>query len=304
MKDWEQFEVAVERFVAALDPSVTVRRNVKLPDRDTGLPRQRDVWIETKICNLFPIKILISCKNWATKLDEGDIDAFIGELRSSGAHKGVLYSAGGYTKPAILKAQALSISCCKLYQNEPADIPESLMFAFYCCVPQCRIRIEPEGREAWADVPFADILSHPATRAEGGETLLDELAREFHAAEAEAATFFSKGLREIKAWSVSIRLEGSPPLTLALEGQWVVYRAKVEAHLLDGSYSFTEHEFIGTQYSPWVDTRSSHPGPHWEQIAESPEQLSPDFGVIVLFGGDLHAALIENFGKKLLRDIA
>ena len=36
MKDWEQIEVAVERFVAALDPRVKVRRNVKLSDRDTG----------------------------------------------------------------------------------------------------------------------------------------------------------------------------------------------------------------------------------------------------------------------------
>jgi hypothetical protein len=75
MKAWEQFEVAVERFVAALDPRVTVRRNVKLPDRDTGRLRQRDVWIETTIYNLFPVKVLISCKHWTTKLDESDIDA-------------------------------------------------------------------------------------------------------------------------------------------------------------------------------------------------------------------------------------
>lgn len=303
MKDWEQFEVAVERFVAALDPSVTVRRNVKLPDRDTGRLRQRDVWIETTICSLFPVKILISCKHWATKLDEGDIDAFVGELRSSGAHKGVIYSASGYTEPAILKAQALSISCCKLYQNEPADIPESLMFPFYCCVPQCRICIEPEGREAWADVPFADIFSRPTTVDESGETLLGELTREFHAAEAEAAKDVTKGLRELKTWSLSIRLEGSPPLTLVVEGQWVIYRAKLEAHLLDGSYSFTEHQFTGTQYSPSVDTQSGHPGPHWERLTDPPEQLSPGFGIIVLSRGDLRAALVEKLGKKFVRDL-
>ena len=72
MQDWERFEVAVAQFVAALDPTVTVLRNVRLPDRDTGKLRQRDVWIETKICNLFPVKVLISCKDWERKLHEGD----------------------------------------------------------------------------------------------------------------------------------------------------------------------------------------------------------------------------------------
>jgi hypothetical protein len=227
MKAWEQFEVAVERCVAALDPRVTVRRNVKLPDRDTGRLRQRDVWIETTICSLFPVKVLISCKHWATKLDEGDIDAFVGELRSSGAHKGVIYSAGGYTDPAILKAQALGISCCKLYQTEPADIPESLMFAFYCCTPQYRIRIELEGRRAWSDVLLADIFSRPAAVADSSETLLDELVREFHSAEAEAVKEAEKGPCHLKAWALSVRLEGSFPLTLILEGRWVIYRASL-----------------------------------------------------------------------------
>ncbi len=303
MKDWEQFEVAVERFVAALDPRTTVRRNVKLPDRDTGHLRQRDIWIETKICNLFPVKILISCKHWATKLDEGDIDAFVGELRSSGAHKGVIYSAGGYTAPAIHKARALDISCCKLYQTQPGDIPESLMFAFYCCTPQYRIRVEPEGRKAWSDVPLADIFNRPIDVTNDSETLLDELVRKFHAAEAEAVNGAEKGPSHLNPWALSVRLDGSGPLTLILEGRWVIYRARMEAHLLDGSYSFTEQQFVGTQYSPWVDTQSDHPGPHWEQVTNPPEQLSPGVGMIILSSGDLRRGLVENFGTKCVRDL-
>lgn len=302
MKDWEQFEVAVQRFVAALDPNVTVRHNVMLPDRDTGSLRQRDVWIETKISNLFPVKILISCKHWATKLDEGDIDAFIGELRSSGAHKGVIYSAGGFTEPAILKAQALSISCCNLYQNEPADIPESLKVAFYCCAPQYRIRTEPEGREAWSDVLLADIFNR-TTADEGGRTLLDELVHNYHLAEDEATKEVAKRPRPPKAWALSVCLEGSPPLTLILEGRWVTYRARLEGILLDGSYLFTEHQFIGSQDSPWIDTHSGHPGPDWEKVTDPHEQLSPGSVMIVLSRGDLRSGLVENFGGKCVRDL-
>lgn len=89
-KGWKDFETAVARFIAALDPDATVKHNVYLPDRDTGHPRQRDVWIEARICGVFPVKVLVSCKRWDRKLNEQDIDAFVGELRSSGAHKGVI----------------------------------------------------------------------------------------------------------------------------------------------------------------------------------------------------------------------
>jgi hypothetical protein len=63
----------------------------------------------------FPLKILVSCKKYKRKLDQQDIDAFNGELISSGAHKGVIYSYSGFNKYAIEKCKVLGISCCKLY---------------------------------------------------------------------------------------------------------------------------------------------------------------------------------------------
>lgn len=158
-KDWGKFELAVKNLVAALDPNAKVKHNAKLPDLDTGKLRQRDVWVEAKVCNVYPFKILISCKRWSRKISQQDLDAFIGELRSSGAQKGVLYSFKGFSKPAIEKAKRLGISCCKLYQDEVPDIPKSLIISFYCCNSSYRLRINSEAFNDWGNFTFQQIFS-------------------------------------------------------------------------------------------------------------------------------------------------
>lgn len=69
------------------------------------------------------LKVLISCKRNKSRKSQQDIDHFSGELMHSGAHMGLLYAHGGFTKPALIKAKALGISCCTLYENQPADMP-------------------------------------------------------------------------------------------------------------------------------------------------------------------------------------
>ena len=162
MTDWENFEAAVARFVKALDPRASVRHNVHLPDRDTGMPRQRDVWVEALVAGMFPVAVLISCKRWKRKLSEQDIDAFVGELASSGARIGVLFSLAGFTAPAIAKAKAHSISCCRLYHNQPADIPESLYLSVYCCATSFRVGLNSEALPALGDATFGEIFDLPA----------------------------------------------------------------------------------------------------------------------------------------------
>ena len=132
---WKEFEKAVAKFVAALDPNASVKHDIKLPDIHTNTSRQRDVWIEAKVCNHFPVTVFISCKRNNRPLSQQDIDAFNGELISSGAHLGVIYSYTGFSNNAINKAKILRISCCRLYKKEPPDIPNTLLFvSFYCCI--------------------------------------------------------------------------------------------------------------------------------------------------------------------------
>lgn len=77
-------------FLQALDPSARVIRDVMTPDRETSLPRQRDVWIETTFGGHLPLTILVSCKRTKAKISQQEMDAFRGELMASSASLGVL----------------------------------------------------------------------------------------------------------------------------------------------------------------------------------------------------------------------
>ncbi len=305
MTEWSDFEIAVTAFVTALDPKAKVRHNVRVPDRDTGLPRQRDVWVEAVICGIFPVTVLISCKKWKRKLSEQDVDAFVGELESSGAHKGVLYSYAGFTRPAIAKAQARSISCCRLYRNQPADIPELLFLSFYCCATSVRLGVNSDALPALGDTTFGEVFDLPAAGHANAVGLLVALFKEAEKGAVGDATrrgAFPTGFRT--AIQVEFKEPGARPLTVSLEGKWRIYRAKLEAHLLNGTYSFTEGQFSGSQTSPWIDRLGPDPGPGWELIDGPPASLQVGTGVVFLFAGDVERQLAELFRGKRLRELA
>ena len=302
MKEWEQFEVAVEQFVAALDPRASVRRNVLVPDRDTGHSRQRDVWVETTVCNLFPVKILISCKDWAAKLDEGDIDAFIGELRSSGAHMGVIYASSGFTEPAIRKAQVVGISCYKLYSDEPPDIPGALLFQFYCCVQSYRFGLAGDDLQAWTDVSLAALFERNSPDDTAPNKLLDVLCRGFEEGGKESIKALTERSCVPPPWVQRVSFtDRVPPLHLSLEGKWRLYRSKLEASLLQGTYSFTENRFVGTSFTPWIDMKGEEPGPGWEVLNPETPEIQRGLVVVTLYA-DIRRTLTEDYSARKVGD--
>jgi hypothetical protein len=308
-KNWEQFEIAVAQFVAALDPAAKVEHNVLLPDKDTGHLRQRDVWIEARVCQLFPIKVLISCKRWGKKLDEQDIDAFVGELRSSGAQKGVIYSFSGFTEPAIRKAKVLDICCCKLYDSRPPDIPESLFFSVYCCTPVFRIALLEQPDRAWGIKTFDDLFALRFSGDKEGITLIDQLATIYQEGEMEATSEMIDSRQFPKPWQVVVEFtteEKEKPLTLkiAVEGNWKVYRGRLEAHLLKGSYSFTTGEFFGEQSLPMIDMRGPEPGPGWELVQNPPAKIELNSAVFALTEGHFREAAIRQLGPHRIEGLA
>jgi predicted helicase len=129
---YREFERAVYDFVKALDPSATVLFDHKVPDRDTRTPRQVDVWVEAKLLGHFPVSVLVSCKAHKRKVDIAKMDAFVKEVQSAGASLGVIYSTSGFTPGALRKAKAHGLPCCRLYRDQPADIPQTLFLWNYC----------------------------------------------------------------------------------------------------------------------------------------------------------------------------
>jgi hypothetical protein len=297
---WLEFEKAVACFAAAMDSNARVCHNAKLPDRDTKRPRQRDVWIEAKVCGHFPVHVLVSCKRYARKLHQGDIDTFVGELASSGAHKGVLYAYSGFNAAALEKAAAHGICCCRLFQNEPSEIPLSLSFGdHYCCAAQIQLQLSPGSQLDWGFRTWGDLLLTPIP-GEGG-LVVDAVTKAFHEAEHKAvleARLTGPFPHPFEASLLVPASNSHPSFQITAFGRWKVFRSRQEFVLLNGSYSHTTGDFRGSIYGPSIDRLSTHPGPGWEQIDELPLSLT-NTTVAVLYRADTRSALLESQGPHV-----
>jgi len=259
--DWRSFEQAVTAFHQALDPNAKIIHDYRTPDGQTGLPRQRDVWIEMPVFGgLSVLKVLISCKRKKSRMSQQDIDHFSGELIHSGAHMGLLYAHGGFTKPALIKAKALGISCCSLYENRPADMPEVLRFDAYCFRERCRI--DALG----LTVAKLGVLLDAPLASEGGRTVLARLVADYDVEREATMAVATETLRPTWEAALGLDVGDGQTVTIRLSSAWSVYRAKPEAWFLNGAYSFTQQVFAGEMSTPFVDQGSTHPGPGWNLI--------------------------------------
>ena len=301
-KPWREFEEAVAIFAAAMDPCAKVSHDVRLPDRHSRRPRQRDVWIEAKICRHFPVAVLVSCKHWKKKVAENDIDAFNGELQSSDAHKGVIYSYSGFTRPALEKANVLGICCCSLYRGEPPKVPDCLIFHAYHCRSRVSLAVSPFPFSGWAIKTWGDLFDVPLSTDESQTAVLDELVRRFMQAEREAAKPLNQSGRRVPRpfeaeVLVSPLSDKQVPLRVVAHGTWRFFRAKLEAYLLKGSYSFSTGQYIGEIATPSIDRLSADPGPGWELLDSEPEDLSRSL-VMLLYHGAMKEVLLEGLAAK------
>lgn len=270
-KTWKQFELAVAALLKALDPSAVVSHDTYIADQDTGTPRQRDVWIETTFGGHFAIKILVSCKRKSAKISQQDMDAFIGELRSSGAHKGVLYSYRGFTKPALAKAERLGISCCVLHSDSPPHIPEMLAFSAFHFAEEQRLTLDPAPPAP--GLSWQDIIELPTTTSEGDKPAIEQLAQLYHRDDDAVQSRLGELPPPCRVVEVPVSIPGQERASrMIVESFWRVHRAKIEAWCVNGSYSLTDKDFKGTIATPAVDTWSNDPGPGWELV--DAEQIS------------------------------
>lgn len=268
-----EFERAVYAFVEALDSSAEVLFNHKVQDRDTNTLRQCDVWINAKFGGHWPLSILVSCKDHSRKLNIGDIGTFCNEVHSTGANTGVIYSKSGFTKPAILKAKANSIACCRLYQNEPPDIPEVIWFEHFTCTQSINLVLKTDLRgskfKTWNDLfdlqgidsktIILDIISETFIRSG------DQVVSEYKELVKEKRDSFPQD------WGTELRFtvdEIDREIQVQIWGHWKRYHARLEASLLSGSYCLTGESFKGEQIGPSIDVKGDHPGEHWVEITE------------------------------------
>ena len=292
--DWKIFENSVAAFLSALAPAARITRNAYLPDVDTGEHRQRDVWIETSLGGHIPITILVSCKHKRKKLSQQDLDAFAGELRSSAANKGIIYSFSGFSRPALLKAEKLGISCCNLYVDRSPDIPEVLQFKAYCFREM--FRIKASGGIIRSEDQIGELLSSEIEIDGKKETIVAAISASYE--EARPKPLKVEAMRTPPIWCGELFLEYGPfrnHAALRLESGWRVYEAKLDAWLLNGSYSFGNSHFHGSITTPWIDGAAAHPGPGWKEIDFSSERAEQNVISVFLTHGNPETDLRQQY---------
>ena len=304
---WKEFEIAVGNFVEAFrDPNAVVTPNFYYNDKHTGSRRQCDVWVEAKVCNFFPIKVHISCKHKSRKVSEQEMDAFIGELASSGADKGVIYSLKGFTKQAVTKAKVNEISCCQLYQNSPPDLPVSLCFpGIYCFAPSFKLHTYagPPFFKTWNDIFNLSIVYEGEIRQ-----AIDVIIECEEKKEKEYAALRNETDPEPQDWTYTLEIKPVDftinNFQITIIGFWRVYRGKLDAHLANGTYSMTENEFKGVYEWPVIDTFGPTPGDGWEATERNPSDKNSMR--MIFFCGNRESTkkgMIDKIGIQLLNNV-
>lgn len=300
-KPGRTFEIAVYDMVKALDASAEVIFDHKVPDRDVPETlRQVDVWINATVGGHWPISVLISCKDHKRRLNVGDIEKFLGEVRSTGASTGVIYSHSGFSKAALEKARVNGTSCCRLYQNAPADIPAILMFSSYLCAPSFQLVLPQESACGVPEI-WNDIFDMPVKNGDATRSVLEVLGDAFRAAEASAKSAMKPSCfpsdMSIETWIVS---QDDPALqfVIVVRLYWRRYRGRVDAHLLNGSYCFSNKHFHGAQTGPWIDMRGPHPGEGWAEIVDPARALPERCLLAILTGGNFEELARQTLGHQ------
>lgn len=302
-----QFEKAVFNFIKTLDPSAEVRFDQSILDRDTGTPRQCDVWINAKFGGHWPLSILVSCKDRrksGRKLDISHIGTFCDEKRSTGADMGVIYCNTGFTQPAIKKAKNNNIACCRLYENEPSDIPEAIWLNHFACAATVQLGLNVYSTTTTFNT-WNDIFNLQLVYENKHETVLDVIHEVFHLSEKQVASKRQPTDAFPSDWHTVITFkieEIRAEFQVLLRGHWKRYRAKSEAILLDGSYCFSDQSFRGGSTGPLINIQATHPGKDWVEI--DTEEMIPTRNIFttILMDGDTAQALRDGYGTKSLNE--
>lgn len=117
-KEFEKLIATVEEAVHNL-PGVQVLHDVKLPTKYGG-ERQIDILI-LEDRGRFTYKTIIECKNTQSKVTVNTVGGFKELVESVGAHQGIIVSASGFQKGALLSTKDTNIFLYQLSQTSELE---------------------------------------------------------------------------------------------------------------------------------------------------------------------------------------
>lgn len=272
----EQFERAVAEFARELMPEAVVQFDARVPDIDTGTLRQADAWISYRLGDHIPIQVLVSCKDHARVMDVGEVETFAAEMRSLGATHGVLYSRSGFGENAIKKAKALSISCCRFFENAPPEKPSELLLSAYAALPSFHLTVEPLGPDAPSHLLWRDVLPLRARVGESDESVAGIIeAASIGLFEYTDASGFEGSVQSCPQDArvrVMVRpLSGCPPFRVTILIVWSWHTATLDAFRLHGSFNVSAPDFKGKATLPFLPLDGIM-GEGWQRSGPPPAQ--------------------------------
>ena len=118
---WQEYQEAVAVFYEQTDGFGNVRRNVMVPDKITGQPRQIDVLIEIEAKG-HSIKLVVDAKFHSESIDVREVESVLALSASVGANKSIIVAANGWTAPAKKKADHVGCGLELLTLEEALDL--------------------------------------------------------------------------------------------------------------------------------------------------------------------------------------
>lgn len=289
-KGWRRFEIAVADFLTAGLPNARVIHDINLPDAHTGLPRQRDVWIEWTDSGR-TWTALASCKRYNRCLNQQDMDHFHGEFLSSGADIGIVFSYDGFNKAALAKAKVLGFTCWSI-SSDSRGLPSSIKLpSFFHIIPKSiALKLDQTTELVGQFNTWADVLDLPL----GEGTVEEELIALFQ--RFQSSNHAWEGWISGSPVTLNVNVEGRIRAQLILLARCSVYTAPREVMLVAGSYEFTSNSFIGSQATPWINSRSYDPGPAWNPV-KNPPQTQPYNSIATIMWPDLNS-MLTNYKRQ------
>lgn len=98
--DWKEYEQEIAAYFAEEYPEARFVPNAKVFGRFSRVERQIDLLIEEQTSD-FAFRVVVDAKHRGRKLDVTDVEAFLGLVRNTDAHTGVMIALEGYTPAAV-----------------------------------------------------------------------------------------------------------------------------------------------------------------------------------------------------------
>jgi hypothetical protein len=104
LKKGKEYELLIEKIYNDLEPNAKVKQDDYILGEDTGIVRQIDISIRSKVADT-EMLIIVQAKDYKHKADVNVVGTFIAVIRDVRAQKGILICNQGFTKAAIKYAQ-------------------------------------------------------------------------------------------------------------------------------------------------------------------------------------------------------